>query len=171
MNEEMSGWGKTAVSISFVILVVAVVFLMFEVNRHADGKRDEKLVMQERLKDIARLVHESRVMHDPTDVFEKILEAKVLFKTVTDHFAGVAATENKLNVPDHGVNKLRIRLMEQYDAAHEFVRSHFIGQYEKLQDEYDEELSKMQNWTFNGSEETISEKRKRKAKKKRKQKS
>lgn len=164
----MSGWGKTAVSFAFVILTVAVVFLMFEVNRHADGKRDEKIEFQERLKDIARLVHESRVIHNPTDAFIKVIEAKTLYGTIVDHYAGIASTEDKLNIPDHGVAKLRSKINEQYDAVHEFMRSHFIDQYDKLKDEYDEDLSKMQGWTFSGSTETINEKRKRKKKKKQK---
>lgn len=104
-------------SLVFVVMSVAIVFLLFQVNDNTKRNVDVKLQHQRSIQDAAKLTIQSASLQHPYLACENVLKAKWILEHVLDYYGGSVAAEQALGFPSGRLDKLRQQVYKQHEAA------------------------------------------------------
>lgn len=108
---------KSLVALIFVMLVIVIIFLMFQVNDNSNKCRESKISDQDRLARASKLLVQSTTQEHPLLSFEAAIEAKLLIEEILLRHGGMVSAEKNLKLPRGRTESLRTKIHEQYDRT------------------------------------------------------
>lgn len=104
--------GSSFVAMIFVILIVIIVFLGFQVNDNNTKCRKSKETDQEELKQIARLMVQSESQANPFWKYRQALEANIRLNRLNDTYGSKQATAKALKMDAKRLEELHANTEE-----------------------------------------------------------
>jgi hypothetical protein len=130
---------KGLFALIFVLLIVVIIFLMFQINDNANKCKESKVSQQERVTRAAKLIVQSSTQNHPLMSHEHALEAKVIIDDVISQNGGVISTEKALKLDKGRIENLRTQIYQQYQDVQTFIMEKIIEKQPDLDLDINEE--------------------------------
>lgn len=108
---------RSLVAFIFVLLVIVIIFLMFQINDNSSKCREAKISDQERISKASRLLVQSTTQEHPVLSFEAAIEAKLIIEDVLSKHGGISSAEKSLKLPKGRLETLRTKIHDQYGVT------------------------------------------------------
>lgn len=108
---------RSLVAFIFVILVIVIIFLMFQINDNSLRCREAKINDQERISKASKLLVQSTTQDHPLLSFEAAIEAKLIIEDVLLKHGGISTAEKTLKLPKGRLETLRGKIHDQYGVT------------------------------------------------------
>lgn len=108
---------RSLVAFIFVILVIVIIFLMFQINDNSLKCREAKISDQERISKASKLLVQSTTQDHPLLSFEAAIEAKLIIEDVLLKHGGISTAEKTLKLPKGRLETLRGKIHDQYGVT------------------------------------------------------
>lgn len=110
----------------FVILVVIIIFLMFQINNNSYRCQQNKVLYQDKITLAARLVVQSATQDHPLFSHEHALQAKLIIDDLVEKFGSVSSAEMELNLKKDRLKNLRAQINDQVQEVQSFIMTRII---------------------------------------------
>lgn len=127
------------VALIFVMLIIVIIFLMFQINDNSNRCSESKTAQQERLTKAARLIVQSSTQQHPLFAHEHALEAKILIDDIVNQNGGIILAERHLKIPRGRLDNLRQQVYQQYQDIQTLVMDKIIEKHPELNLDINEE--------------------------------
>lgn len=113
----------------FVVMVVIITFLMFQINDNANRYKVTLVNQQEKVSQTARYLLQSATSNHPFFAIENSLRAKIMIDEIVQDNGGVLAAERNLKLPKGRLRDLRDRIYLHHGETETFIMDNVIAQY------------------------------------------
>lgn len=116
----------------FVILVIVIIFLVFQIHDNSGRCKEVRLSQQNRVTKAARLLVQSSTQNHPLFAHEHALESKIIIDEVIQEHGGVIMAERNLKLPKGRLENLRSQIYRQYQDIQSGIMEKIIERYPEL---------------------------------------
>lgn len=120
------------VAMLFVVMVVIITFLMFQVNDNANRYKATLVNQQEKVSQTARYLLQSATSNHPFFAIENSLRAKIMIDEIVQDNGGILAAERNLKLPKGRLRDLRDRIYLHHGETETFIMDNVIAQYSQF---------------------------------------
>lgn len=110
----------------FVISILAIIFLGFQVNQNFNECLASHITDQEHVTQAARLILKSATSGHALFKYDHALEAKFILDGVIARNGSIVMAEKNLGAPKGSLDSLRSKIVQQTDSAVEFLMTRII---------------------------------------------
>lgn len=128
-------------SMIFVLQLVVILFLMFQVQSMTNFNRDWRSSEQDNIAKAARLVVKSATQNHKLFSHEHAIEAKIIVNEIIHRHGGVTAAEKNLKLPKGKLESLKNHINIQLQD----VQSYLMEEIIKSNPVFDTDLNEMAN--------------------------
>jgi hypothetical protein len=105
---------KGLTALLFVVMVVIIVFLMFQIQDNASRCKESRIAGQDRVAKASRLLVQSATQNHPLFAHEHALEAKLIIDDLVNDNGGLTLAEKNLKLAKGKLEDLRQQIYEQH---------------------------------------------------------
>jgi hypothetical protein len=130
----MFGYNAACVTY-FVLSIVVIIFLMFQLNENFNQCQDVHTRNQDQIIRAAKLIVQSATQSQPLFAYEHALESKFILEEVINQHNGIVLTEKNLKMPKGQLDKLRTQVQTQHQKMQDFIMTEIINVYPQFDTE------------------------------------
>jgi hypothetical protein len=123
---------KGLVALTFLILIVIIVFLAFQINDNSLRCREVRLSHQDRVTKAARLLLQSATQQHDLFAHEHAQEAKLILDDIIQEHGGISLAERNLKLPKGRLDHLRNQIYDQFNQKQALVMDKIIQVHPQL---------------------------------------
>lgn len=123
---------KGLVALTFLILVVIIIFLAFQINDNSVRCREVRLSHQDRVTKAARLLLQSATQQHDLFAHAHAQEAKLILDDLIQEHGGVALAERNLKLPKGRLEHLRNQIDDQFNQKQAVIVDKLIQVHPQL---------------------------------------
>lgn len=116
----------------FVVLVVIIIFLMFQINDNANRHKATLVGQQEKVSQAARHLLQATTSNHPFFAIEHSMRAKILIDEIVHDNGGILAAERHLKLRKDWLRDLKNKVYQQHNEVETFVMDRIITQFPDL---------------------------------------
>lgn len=116
----------------FMIMIVIIVFLAFQVNENAGRCRENHVSNQDRITLAGRLLLQSATQQHPLFAHEHAQEAKFIVDDILQTYGSVSQAEKQLKLPRGELERLKTTIYDQFSDKQAFMNERIIDVYKEL---------------------------------------
>ena len=123
---------KGLVVLFFMIFVVIIIFLAFQVNANSTQCRELRTSHQDKITKAARLLLQSATQQHDVFAHEHAQEAKFIIDDVIHEHGGVGLAEKNLKLTRGKLEHLRNQIYNQFNEKQSVIMEHILRVYPQL---------------------------------------
>ncbi len=116
----------------FMIMVVVIVFLGFQVNENASHCRESRTSAQDRVTRAGRLLLQSATQNHDLFAHQHAQEAKFIIDDLIQEYGSISAVETQLKIPKGDLAKLKSDVYAQFSDKQAIMTQHIVTTYPAL---------------------------------------
>jgi len=123
---------KGLVALMFIIFVVIIIFLAFQVNDNSGRCREVRLSHQDKITKAARLLLQSATQQHDLFAHEHAQEAKLIIDDIIQEHGGVTLAEKNLKLTKGKLENLRNQIYNQFNEKQATIMDRVLQVYPDL---------------------------------------
>lgn len=123
---------KGLVALIFLILVVIIIFLTFQIHDNSSRCREVRVSHQDKITKAARLLLQSATQQHDLFAHEHAQEAKLIIDDIIQEHGGVSLAERNLKLTKGRLENLRNQIYNQFNEKQAVVMDKLVQVYPQL---------------------------------------